>query len=96
MNAKSTKHNLKSHTDWAKLNQEDDSDINYSDSPETDAEFWKDAKILMPTHKLPLSLRLDEDIVKYFKKQGRGYQSKINAVLKAYVKVHTHEKRETR
>ncbi len=90
MNAKSTKSNLKSHTDWKKLHEEDDSGINYSDSPETNEEFWKNAEVVMPTHKVSLSLRLDEDIIDFFKKQGRGYQSKINAVLKAYVKTHAH------
>lgn len=94
MSAKSTKHNLKSRTNLAKLHQDDDSDINYSDIPETNKEFWKNAEVVMPTHKIPVSLRLDEDIIKYFKNLGGGYQSKINAVLKAYVKAHSHNKKE--
>ena len=89
MSDKFTKHVSKSRTDLAKLHQEDDSDINYSDSPATDKAFWQDAEIFIPTHKIHLSLRLDEDIVAFFKRQGRGYQTKINAVLRAYVKKHT-------
>lgn len=88
MNEKFTKQNLKSQTDWTRLNQDDDTNIDYSDIPATTADFWKDAKVVMPLHKVHLSLRLDEDIVGYFKQQGRGYQSKINAVLKAYVHAH--------
>ncbi len=93
MSAKSTKHDSKtskSRTNWAKLHQKDDSDINYSDSAATDKSFWEDAEVFMPVHKIHLSLRLDEDIIAFFKKQGRGYQTKINAVLKAYVKRHEH------
>lgn len=87
-NEKFTQKNAKSQTDWASLRQEDDNQIDYSDIPATTEDFWKDAKVVMPLHKVPLSLRLDEDIIDYFKQQGRGYQSKINAVLKAYVHAH--------
>lgn len=85
MNERHIKKNSKNRTDLAKLHKLDDRDIDYSDNPATNEDFWKDAKIVMPTHKVHLSLRLDDDIVEHFKKQGAGYQSKINAVLKAYV-----------
>ena len=89
MNAKSIKKNAKSKTNLVKLHQKDDSSINYDDSPETTKKFWEDAEVVMPTHKIHLSVRLDEDVVDYFKQKGHGYQSKINAVLKAYVRAHT-------
>ena len=89
MNEKFTKQTLKSQTDWARLRQDDDTNIDYSDIPATTEDFWKDANVVMPLHKVHLSLRLDEDIVGYFKQQGRGYQSRINAVLKAYVHAHS-------
>ncbi len=90
MNAKSTKHAAKSKTNWKKLDRAKDSDIDYTDNPATTKSFWKDAELFMPSHKVHLSLRLDEDVVEFFKKLGRGYQTKINAVLKSYVRTHTH------
>jgi uncharacterized protein (DUF4415 family) len=95
MSEKSIKKNLKSKTDWARLQREDDTDIDYSDIPETNEEFWTNAELFMPKHKVPLSLRLDEDIVNFFKQRGKGYQSKINAVLKAYVNSHSHHSKNT-
>lgn len=90
MNAKFIKKNSVSRTDMAKLRKTDDKSINYEDSPATTKEFWKDAKIFMPQHKVHISLRLDENILNYFKEEGSGYQSRINAVLKAYVSSHHH------
>ncbi|MBS0165944.1 MAG: BrnA antitoxin family protein [Nitrospira sp.] len=43
----------------------------------------------MPSVKTHLSLRLDEDVVEWFKRQGAGYQTKINAVLRSYVQAHS-------
>lgn len=42
-------------------------------------------KGLPPLPKRQLTLRLDDDVVAYFKAQGRGYQTRMNAVLRAYV-----------
>ena len=72
-------------TDINKLNNLKDKDINYSDVAETDAAFWKDAEVIYPSTKTHLSIRLDDDIVNWFKKFGRGYQTKINAVLRSYI-----------
>ena len=91
MNAKSTKKDSRSRTNLKKLRQKNDKNINYIDSPATTEEFWQDAKVFMPQHKIHISLRLDEDIVHYFKEQGSGYQSRINAVLKAYMNTHAHK-----
>lgn len=90
MSAKSIKKNSRSRTDMVKLRRKDDKSINYKDSPATTKEFWKDAEVFMPQHKLHISLRLDENIINYFKEEGSGYQSRINAVLKAYVNTHPH------
>ncbi len=64
---------------------DDDSKIDYSDIPEADDDFWKNAVLVEKPHKELISLRLDEDVIKYFKKQGKGYQTKINQILKTYV-----------
>lgn len=64
-----------------------DSDIDYSDIPELDDNFWKNAKLVMPDSKVPVSLRLDQKVLDWFKKEGKGYQSRINAVLASYVRI---------
>lgn len=88
MNVKSIKTRSSSRTDWVKLHRKDDKDIDYSDIPKTDAQFWKQAEIVMPHHKIHLSVRFDEDVVEYFKERGRGYQSRMNAILRSYVDFH--------
>lgn len=93
MSAKSIKKSSRNRTDMAKLRRKDDNDINYEDSPATTKSFWKDAEVFMPQHKIHISLRLDEDIVEYFKQNGAGYQSRINAVLKAYVNAHINDQK---
>jgi uncharacterized protein (DUF4415 family) len=49
------------------------------------ADFFESASIVHPTPKQPISLRVDEDVLKWFKAQGPRYQSRINAVLRAYM-----------
>jgi len=91
MNAKSIKKSSRSRTNITKLRQTSDAGINYKDNPATTKEFWEDAKIFMPQHKVHISLRLDEDIINYFREEGKGYQSRINAILKAYINMHPHQ-----
>ena len=63
-----------------------DSDIDTSDIPELDEEFFKNAKLVMPESKKAISLRVDRDVLEWFQKAGRGYQSRMNSVLRAYMK----------
>ena len=58
--------------------------IDFSDLPELDEAFWQHAKITLPNRKKGIYLKIDEDVVSWFKAQGKGYQARINAVLKAY------------
>jgi uncharacterized protein (DUF4415 family) len=76
-------------TNWKRLQKMTDREINYSDIPATDAKFWEKAQVLMPPSKTHLSLRLDEDVVQWFKRKGTGYQTRINAVLRSYVEAHS-------
>ncbi|RMB08194.1 BrnA antitoxin family protein [Eilatimonas milleporae] len=62
-----------------------DSDIDYSDIPELDKTFWKNAKLTMPAKKEKVTIRIDADVIEWFKSKGKGYQSHMNAILKAYV-----------
>tara|TARA_R110002110_G_scaffold85682_1_gene222960 strand:+ start:657 stop:965 length:309 start_codon:yes stop_codon:yes gene_type:complete len=51
-------------------------------------DFWKDATIVMPSEKVKVGIRLDSDVVEWFKSTGKGYQTRINAVLKSYMDAH--------
>ena len=57
-------------------------------APILDARWFRTAKVVMPEKKIPVSLRLDREVLEWFKRQGRGYQSRIQAVLRAYMKAH--------
>ena len=61
-----------------------DEHIDYSDIPPTSPEQWQDAKrgaFYRPV-KQQLTLRLDADVIDWFKNQGKGYQARINALLR--------------
>ncbi|KAA3604706.1 MAG: 3-oxoacyl-ACP synthase [Calditrichaeota bacterium] len=77
-----------SKTDWKKVDSMTDSEIDLSEIPELDENFWKTAKVVEPKKKKAISLRIDNDVLEWFRQQGKGYQTKINSVLKAYVKAH--------
>lgn len=65
-----------------------DKDIDTSDIPELGEWFWKDAKVEFPAEKIHTTIRLDKDVVNWFKKKGRGYQTRMNAVLRTYMNAH--------
>ena len=68
------------------LAERGDGKIDYSDIPELDETFWKNARIVRPSEpKQQLTIRFDADVVEWFKARGKGYQSRMNAVLRAYV-----------
>jgi uncharacterized protein (DUF4415 family) len=80
---------MKSKTDWAKIDAMKDEEIDYSEIPELTDDFFKKA-VLWHGNKKQVTLRIDPDIIDFFKKQGKGYQSMINAVLRKYVDAHQH------
>jgi len=86
MKAKTTTN--ESRTDWKRLEEMSDADIDFSDIPELDADFFRNAKVRMPRAKKAISLRLDQDVLTWFRKQGRGYQTRMNAVLRTYMQAH--------
>lgn len=47
--------------------------------------FWDNAKVLMPETKQQITLRLDPDVIRWFRRTGKGYQSRMGAVLKSYI-----------
>lgn len=57
-----------------------------SDPDEADLVFdWSKSTIEMPQTKACLNMRIDRDVLEFFRKTGRGYQSRINAILRTYV-----------
>ncbi len=80
----------KSGTDWKRLHGMKDEEIDFSDIPPIDQSLFKKMVIRMPEKKAALSLRLDPRVIAWFKGQGPGYQTRINAVLKSYVEAHSH------
>ncbi len=82
----------KSQTDWKRLKAMKDKEIDLSDSPELAPEVFARALVrrgLKPVaRKALLTLRLDQDVLEWFRKQGRGYQTQINSLLRAYMEAH--------
>ncbi len=63
-----------------------------SEGPSLGKDFWKDAKVVYPeSPKEQVTVRLDADILEWFKAHGRGYQTRINAVLRSYYEAHKEE-----
>jgi uncharacterized protein (DUF4415 family) len=78
----------KSNSNWENLATMPDSGIDVSEISELDESFFNNAELRLPKPKRSISLRLDDDILNWFKNQGKGYQTKINAVLRLYVQAH--------
>lgn len=77
-------------TDWAKVDALTDADIEAAMADDPDwADFkdvdWSDAVLVIPPKKKAISIRVDEDVLDYFKRQGSGYQRRINAVLRSFM-----------
>ena len=69
-----------------------DSDIDYTDAPASDTDFWEDATVNIPPVKVPVTLRLDPNVLAWYKQQvPRGYQTLINNVLQKYMADHQAE-----
>jgi uncharacterized protein (DUF4415 family) len=76
-------------TDWARLRHMNHAEIRkgIAADPEahaTDEEFWKNARVVLPVRKEIVTMRLDADLLRWFRQQ-RGYQTRINAILRAYM-----------
>jgi len=77
-------------TDWGRVDAMTDKDIEaqMQDDPNWTelADFdWSQATIVYPQPKHAISIRLDDDVIKFFKATGKGYQTRINAVLRHFM-----------
>jgi uncharacterized protein (DUF4415 family) len=79
----------KGKTDWARVDALTDEDIAQAVANDPDAVpidvDWSDAVLVIPPKKQAISIRVDEDVLNFFKKEGDGYQRRINAVLRSYM-----------
>jgi uncharacterized protein (DUF4415 family) len=76
-------------TDWDAVDALTDEEIEKAVKNDPDAvplDFdWSDAILVIPPKKKAISIRVDEDVLDYFKKEGAGYQRRMNAVLRSYM-----------
>lgn len=90
----------KSLTNWERLDALKDEDIDLSEIPEITSEMFAQAVVRRGLKPLPskeqITLRLDSDVLTWFKTQGRGYQTRMNALLRAYMEAHEWETRASR
>ena len=83
-------------TDWARLDATTDEEIDAqiaNDPDFSDDWNWGDAVLVIPPKKKAISIRVDEDVLDYFKGEGAGYQRRINAVLRSYMQQKKSKKR---
>jgi len=78
-------------TDWSRLGKLSDREIrkavraDHDAAPVVSAEWFRRARLVEPKPKKAVSIRLDEDVLNWFKRRGRGYQTRMNAILRAYM-----------
>jgi uncharacterized protein (DUF4415 family) len=81
-----------SQTDWERLEAMTDEDIDLSDCPEITPEMFAKAIVKRGVKPKPqksqVTLRIDSDVLEWFKSRGQGYQTQINALLRAYMEAH--------
>lgn len=63
-----------------------DKDIDFSDIPELDEAFWREAKLVKPDLTEQVTMRIKRSVLDYFRAPGKGYQTRINRVLESYVR----------
>ena len=67
-----------------------DKDIDYSDIPEAGEDFWRRAELQMPRPKKGVYVRLDADVIEWLKSKGKGYQTRMNAMLRTLMESDQH------
>jgi uncharacterized protein (DUF4415 family) len=74
-------------SDLARIDKLRDEQIDYSDIPELDEEVFAQPLVDWPPKKEAITIRVDSDVLGWFKEQGRGYQTRMNQVLRRYMNV---------
>ena len=76
----------KSKTERKRVPGVSEDDINFDDIPKLDEAFFRDAEWRPPV-KQPVTIRIDTDVLEWFRSRGRGYQTQINRLLRRYMEV---------
>ena len=76
------------HTDWERLAQQTDDDIDTSDILPLTETFFARAKPLIPPAMIGRTIQLDADIMQWFKSQDKDYPQSINRILRLYMETH--------
>jgi len=80
------------HTDWVRVDAMTDEDLDRAIAGDADADIpgidWTKARLVIPRRKQSVHLRVDPEVLDWFRRQGRGYLTRMNAVLKAYYEAH--------
>ena len=89
---------MKGKTDWEGISKLTDAEIDKAVADDPDwAEFedidWSEAVLVIPPKKKTISMRVDEDVLDYFKHEGAGYQRRMNAVLRSYMQQNKSKKK---
>lgn len=102
MSAKRTKNDQspsrpsRGRADFARMRAMSEREIERTSPPELanlPADFWDDAKVVLPVPKQAISLRVDQDVLDWFKSEGPRYQSRMNAVLRSFMAQRAHRRR---
>jgi uncharacterized protein (DUF4415 family) len=78
----------KGKTDWARVDALTEKDLKQSIAADADTNIavdWTKARLVMPRRKESVHLRIDPDVLAWFRQQGQGYLTRMNAVLRAYM-----------
>lgn len=78
----------RSETDWARIDAMADGEIDTSDIPPLDDDFFDRAQWRMPSKKTAVMLSVDDDVLEWFEAQGAEFQHRINAALRIYAEAH--------
>lgn len=85
-------------SDWAKVDSISEAELERLIAEDADEaplpETWPEGvEVGLPRPKAHMNLRVDADVVDWFKRTGRGYQTRMNAVLRAYMESHRRDRR---
>jgi uncharacterized protein (DUF4415 family) len=79
-------------TDWARVDAMSEKVLERNIAADPDADIpdpdWTRARLVMPRRKESVHLRIDPDVLAWFRQQGDGYLTRMNAVLRAYMDAH--------
>lgn len=69
-----------------------DENIDFSDIPELDEQFWSNASLMEPDRTEQITMRVKRSVLDFFRAPGKGYQTRINRVLESYVRAQQESK----